>query len=138
MYVYMHVVRILYSVSVCGESFISFKIFISSIIEQTFFDFMFNFTMEFINEYNDVVQKIQTVFSTSLHGYMLFEDGSRINLLVLSVLSIQKRYSLHIRIKEKFDIFFSGHGKNPYLVVSQIASLFIWSTLGFLLILSIN
>lgn len=109
MYVYMHVVRILYSVSVCGESF--FKIFISSIIEKTFFDFMFNFTMEFINEYNDVVQKIQTVFSTSLHGYMLFEDGSRINLLVLSALSIQKRYSLHIRIKEKFDFFFLVTGK---------------------------
>lgn len=100
----MHVVRKIYSVSVCSESF--FKIFISSIIEKTFFGFMFNFTMEFINEYNDVVQKIQTVFSTSLHGYMLFEDGSRINLLVLSALSIQIRYSLHIRIKEKFDIFF--------------------------------
>lgn len=137
MYVYMHVVRILYSVSVCGESFISFKIFISSIIEQTFFDFMFNFTMEFINEYNDVVQKIQTVFSTSLHGCMLFEDGSRINLLVLSALSIQIRYSLHIRIKEKFDIFFWSR-ENPYLVVSQTASLFIWSTLGVLLILAIN
>lgn len=137
MYVYMHVVRILYSVSVCGESFISFKIFISSIIEQTFFDFMFNFTMEFINEYNDVVQQIQTVFSTSLHGCMLFEDGSRINLLVLSALSIQIRYSLHIRIKEKFDIFFWSR-ENPYLVVSQTASLFIWSTLGVLLILAIN